>query len=397
MNLPGQNRVLYHAIAIPIAVLASWALLSAPIFRDDSAPMQGQDTLDYPLHGYLANFDGYPFLSDALHKTLTDGSSILLMGSSELTSADHPSKPVRFFNNELNVPLVAIGHAYNQSFSIYAQLLATGADLTNARVAILVSPTWFFGKEGKRGSNLASFLEYQPSPSLYRIQQLVKDRDTLATPVPAYLYEHIDELGSTQPIVQWLTRDGSWRSRALYSFSEPWYAEVIRRTRPEMLAEQPVSLWTPEPRQHLTAERWKELYKEGIAEHLAQCTNNSVYVYDEYYTEYVKGETRKLEAEGFEKNREMHDLLRLLNYVQAKGGRPFFIIQPLNPYVYTNLKEMTPIVDWVRGQLDQRDLPYLDLWVDDTTQFRPGTLTDVMHLGPLGWYRVDSAMNAYFR
>jgi len=36
------------------------------------------------------------------------------------------------------------------------------------------------------------------------------------------------------------------------------------------------------------------------------------------------------------------------------------------------------------------------LWTSDTTRFEPGILTDVMHLGPLGWYRVDSALATYF-
>ncbi len=398
MNPLGQYRALHHAIALPIAVLASWLLLSGLPFLHEEAPAASvQDTLDYPLHGYLSNFNEHLFLADALASTLTDGSSIVLLGSSELTSADHPSKPFRFFNNELNVPLLALGHADNQGFSMYAQLLATGADLAHARLAIMISPTWFFDDNGKRGTNLASFLEYQPSPSLYRIQYLVQNGDTLATPVATYLYEHLEQLGSTQPVVQWLAREGSWRTRALYLYSQPWYAEIIRRTAPGMLAAQQVRHWEPKPRQPISAERWKELYDEGVAQHLAQCTNNSVYVYDEYYSEYVKGRTRLLQAAPYGKNREMHDLVRLLDYVKAKHGRPFFVIQPLNPYVYTNLKEVSPAIAWVRNELDQRDMPYLDLWVDDTARFQPGTLTDVMHLGPLGWYRVDSAMNAYFR
>ncbi|MCC6839692.1 MAG: hypothetical protein IT230_05995, partial [Flavobacteriales bacterium] len=70
---------------------------------------------------------------------------------------------------------------------------------------------------------------------------------------------------------------------------------------------------------------------------------------------------------------------------------------PLNPYVYANIKDVTPTMAWIRHELDTRSLPYLDLWVDDTAKFRPGTLTDVMHLGPLGWYRVDSALYSCFK
>ena len=53
-------------------------------------------------------------------------------------------------------------------------------------------------------------------------------------------------------------------------------------------------------------------------------------------------------------------------------------------------------MDRIKEELDSRDFTYLDLWIDDTADFRPGVLTDVMHLGPLGWYRIDSALAAYF-
>ncbi|MEO5584494.1 MAG: D-alanyl-lipoteichoic acid biosynthesis protein DltD [Flavobacteriales bacterium] len=398
MNLPGPYRAFHHAVALPIAVLASWLLLSSlPFFNGEASPFRGQDTLDYPLRGYLANFDGHPFLTDALAKTFADGSSIVLLGSSELTTSDHPSKPSSFFNDRLHVPLIAIGHADNQSFSMFSQLLSAGGDLANARLAILVSPSWFVGNSGERGTNLASFLEYEPSPSLYRIQRRVQEKDSLATPIAGYLSDHRTELGSAQPVARWLAHEGSWRTRLLYFFSQPWNAEIIRRTSPEMRQEQPVRKWTPSARQDIKADQWEPLYAAGITEHLAQCTNNSVYVNDAYYSENINGRTREIEAYPVGKSREERDFQLLLNYVKAKHGRPFFIIQPLNPFVYTNLKEVTPTIAWIRDELDRRDMPYLDLWVDDTARFQPGALTDVMHLGPLGWYRVDSAMNAYFR
>ncbi len=398
MSEPGQSRLLHHAIAIPIAVLAAWLLLSGSSFlRETPASIPSQDTLDYPLHGYLANFDGHPFLSDALVKTLTEGSSIVLMGSSELSGIDHPSQPYNFFNKELAIPLIALGHADNQSFSMYSQLVSTGADLTNARLAILISPSWFVGNPGQRGTNLANFLEYQPSPSLYRIQKRVKEGDTLATPIAAYLSQHRDDLSAAQPVVQWLAHDGSWRARTLYFFSQPWNALIVERTSREMFEGQALRKWIPEPRRSIHAEQWAQIYAEGVAEHLAACTNNAAFVNDAYYAEHVKGRTRELTVVPFKQNREMQDLLLLLDYVKAMHGKPFFIIQPLNPFVYTNLEELTPTIERVKAELDKRDLPYLDLWVDDTAEFRPGTLTDVMHLGPLGWYRVDSAMNAFFR
>ncbi|MBS1567859.1 MAG: hypothetical protein JST45_00310 [Bacteroidetes bacterium] len=389
----------HHALALPIAAVLCWLLVGpqGPLNESFSPTQPPRDTLDYPLHGFLGNYDGHPFLCDALGKALNDGSSIVLLGSSELTTEDHPSKPMNFFNDSLGIPLIAIGHADNQSFSMYTQLLATAADLSHSKLAILVSPTWFTGKPGRRGTNLANFLEYQPSPSLYRIQARVKDEDTLALPVAAYLSDHINELGTAGPVVRWLAHDGSWQTRLLYFFNQPWDAAIIGHTRAGMQMGQATKPWAPGPGRSMEADQWATLYQAGIKEHLAECTNNSVYVNDAFYSEYVNGDTRTLETHPPGQSREARDFIRLLNYIKAMHGEPFFIIQPLNPYVYANIKDVTPTMAWIRHELDTRSLPYLDLWVDDTAKFRPGTLTDVMHLGPLGWYRVDSALYSYFK
>ncbi len=397
MNGPAHSGWLNHGLAAGLALSATWLFVGQ---LDRNGPEQDRVTdrraIDYPLHGHLLNHGTEPFLAAALAHTFSDGSSIVLMGSSELSTSDHPSKPVNFFNKELHVPLLALGHDGNQSFSIHAQLIATGADLRNARLAILVSPGWFVDKPGLRGTALASFLEYQPSPSLYRIQQRIEQGDPVTMPVSAYMAEHEPELGAAQPITQWITRDASITGRFLYAFSQPWNAAIIQRTRSSMLAEDRLRPWNPGTRAVFDADEWQPLYAMSAKEHMAQCSNNSVFVYDAYYAEHVKGRTRTLDIPPMERNRELRDFIALLDYLKTVHARPYFIIQPLNPYVYTNVKELDPLMARIRQELDGRQFSYLDLWVSDTSHFKPGTLTDVMHLGPLGWYRVDSAMASYF-
>jgi D-alanine transfer protein len=397
MNATAHSGWLNHGLAVVAAAAVAWMINTrVEAYRAGLVHVPERRSLEYPLHGYMDNYRGEPYLAAALAKSLSDGSSIVLLGSSELTTADHPAKPVNFFNNELHVPLIAIGHAGNQSFSMHAQLIAAGVDLANARLAILVSPSWFVDKSGLTGTELAAFLEYQPSPSLYRIQQRIETRDPLADPVSAYMAEHEHELGSAQPIVQWITRDASATGRYLYAFSQPWNAAIIRTTRGRMLqapayVERPFSSRAPKD-----AFDWRVRTTMAVEEHLGKCTNNRFFVNDAYYAEYVQGKTRQLEPHPFEENRELRDFVDLLDFLKTAHAEPYFVLQPLNPYVYTNLKDVDPTIDRIRQELGARDFSYLDLWVNDTARFRPGTLTDVMHLGPLGWYRIDSAMAAYF-
>lgn len=354
-----------------------------------------REGLTYPLQGYKDNYSTEPYLASMLNRILTDGSSIVLLGSSELTSKDHRSKPVNFFNDELGRPLFALGHAGNQSFSMHAQLIATDADLANARLAILVSPSWFLDNAALTGTELAAFLEYQPSPSLYSTYRRVKAGDELAAPVGTYLAEHQRELGAAQPITLWLARNASPTGRWLYAFSQPWNAAIINATSHDMLSAPRLEEDPPIAGPILPVD-WEPLFARAKQEHMAQCTNNRVYVNDEYYAEHVQGRTREVDVHPLDANRELRDFRGLLGFCEAMHARPYFILQPLNPYVYTNLAAMDPTMDAIRAELDSRGYPYLDMWVSDTTRFEPGTLTDVMHLGPLGWYRVDSALAAYF-
>lgn len=372
------------------------ALVVAWTGSPDEQVNMPDDALTYPLHGYLDNYQRHPRLASMLARTLADGSSIVLMGSSELTTADHPAKPVNFFNQRLGRPLLALGHAGNQSFSIHAQLLAADTDLTRSRIAILVSPSWFVDRAGRTGTELAAFLEYQPSPSLYRIHRRVQRGDTLARPVSRYMAAHAEELGSAQPIALWLARNGSTGGRIRYAFSQPWNAAVIAATAEDMLsASSPVEApLTSVP--DTAVIDWEALYAESEAAHRAQCTNNQAFVNDAYYAEHVQGRIRRLEVLSALDNRELRDFRALADFLQSTHAKPLFILQPLNGHVYGNLGELDPLMEEVQRVIADHGFACYDLWTSDADALRPGTLTDVMHLGALGWYRVDSALNAYF-
>ncbi|MFN8351238.1 MAG: D-alanyl-lipoteichoic acid biosynthesis protein DltD [Flavobacteriales bacterium] len=395
MTVPPHSGWRTHAIGLALA-----AAIAIPaglwIGERSGCGCAFPTPLRSPLRGYLDTYKAHPHLASALAHTLEDGTSLVLLGSSELTTADHPSKPVNFFNQRLGIPLLALGHAGNQSFSIHAQLIAADVDLRKARLAILVSPSWFVDRSALTGTELAAFLDYQPSPSLYRIHRRIRRGDTLALPVGRYLAEHLDELGAAQPIALWLARNGSLSGRLRYAFSQPWNAAIIRLTEERMdvdLRPPPEPLAAPED---TVAPDRQALYAAAEAEHRSQCTNNRVFVNDAYYAEHVQGRTRRLDVHAEADNRELRDFRALLDFLHTSHAEPLFILQPLNPYVYENLPEADATMDAIRSAIQAHGFDLFDLWTSDTAAFRPGTLTDVMHLGPLGWYRVDSALNAYY-
>lgn len=396
---PSLSSAVHHLAAIALAGMAFVVICPQLAKRGIFTPQveAPASKLAWPLEGYVPTYADEPYLAALLHRSLADGTSIILFGSSELTTAEQPTKPTVFFREEVDAPLLAVGHAGNQSFSIHAQLIAADTPLDRARLVILVSPGWFSGNSAKDGTSLEAFLEYQPSPSFYRVEQRVQRGDTLAAPYLAFLLDHKAELGAAQPIVQSMLRDADPVEGLLYGFGWPWLRYQVDVTAPRMLAVpelqgevQPWSMPTSTPQQ------WEERYRMAVAAHLAQCTNNRVYVNDEYYTQYVHGDHFTVTPVPLGDSREMRDMLSLLGFLKVSGAKPLFVIQPLNPYVYTNVQELTPTMVAVRRAIEGHGFTALDMWVDDTARFEPGTLTDVMHLGPLGWSRIDSAITAFF-
>jgi D-alanine transfer protein len=386
-----------------LALLLACALLwiVSPLIHTDTSKTESTvrtTRLSWPLSGYLDNYKTEPYLSSLLAGTLADGSSIVLFGSSELATEDHPAKPVNFFNKRLKQPLLAIGHDGNQCLAIHSQLITAGGDLSRAKLAILLSPSWFGGAPGRRGTELSCFLEYNPSPSLYRLVDRMANADTLVRPAQQYLVQHANDLAAAEPIVKYLVQSGSALNTAKYWFALPWTSNLKDHAQPVMMLE-PKPLMAPDIHTGVAIDppEWDSLYADAVKAHLSVCTNNEVFINDEFYSTYINGDTRLLRPLPVEENREFQDLIALLDYLVAMNADPVFIVQPVNPFVYTDLDAFDPTIQRIKDELRSRGFAYLDLWATDTAHFDPGVLTDAAHLGAYGWYRVDSMILAHFQ
>ncbi|MBP6575414.1 MAG: hypothetical protein KA230_13265 [Flavobacteriales bacterium] len=388
-----------HPLALLLACALLW-LVSPLIVTGTSKTASTEQTtrLSRPLSGYLDNYRTEPYLSSLLAGTFADGSSIVLFGSSELATEDHPAKPVNFFNKRLKQPLLAIGHDGNQCLSIHSQLITAGGDLSKAKLAILLSPSWFGGTPGKRGTELSCFLEYNPSPSLYRLADRVANGDSLVRPAQQYLLQHANDLSTAEPIVKYLVQSGSTLNTAKYSFALPMTRNLMVRAQPTMMLKPQLQMSSDfSSTATVDVPEWQSLYADAVYAHLSACTNNDVFINDDFYSTYINGDTRLLRPLPMEENREFQDLIALLDYLVAMNADPVFIVQPVNPYVYTDLDAFDPTIRRIKEELRSRDFAYLDLWAKDTAHFDPGVLTDAAHLGAYGWYRVDSMIMAHFQ
>ena len=117
---------------------------------------------------YIKNFsESPPSYQDWFLKSGKNSDIIFMLGSSELTRGGK-GLPYYFINNNFITHVHAVGHAGNQCFSIYSQLLANEERLKNAPVVIVISPLWFQG-DYALGTNPNCFLEYTTEKYLNKI------------------------------------------------------------------------------------------------------------------------------------------------------------------------------------------------------------------------------------
>lgn len=318
--------------------------------------------------------------------------TIFILGSSELTETSD-ALPYNFISKNFTTPLRGIGHAGNQCFSIYTQLLANEKKLKDARIVIILSPGWFESKSS-RGTTSPLFLEFNSDNFLNRILAAQPQND-----FHAYAYKGVsrfyNEFSSPSLEIKLMNfhhqASKSPLHAILYSpllcFDNFLLKQKHKLTpdyyKPDEVVEHP----TIRPEQvHIN---WDSIFQTSKEEVTKKVTNNSLGIADDYYTQYIHGKTGRMDAVSPSFNQELDDFNMLIHLLREKQANASFIISPLNPLYYKNLKDIDPTVAMLEEKLKQNNFPYLNLFTTDTSLYEKPILHDVMHMSDYGWQQVN--------
>ncbi len=89
----------------------------------------------------------------------------------------------------------------------------------------------------------------------------------------------------------------------------------------------------------------------------------------------------------------MNALENILSLLTKYNVDALFIMQPLNPYVYTDTNDFKPVKNIISEKIKFHGMGYLNLI---EAQYQPGVLTDIMHMGEYGWLLTDKAIVEHF-
>jgi len=320
--------------------------------------------------------------------------TILLVGSSEMGTAktDIAARPDLFFQKyKTKFSVVTLGHDGNQCMSIYTQLLVFSKYLKNSKISVIVSPGWFEGHFAY-GTSLDRFLEYNNENFINEIYSNIDIPYNLKNYVSKYIYEKYNDLISPSILYKSIACNYKADLNFLNKIALTPLLKYYKITKNNNIL--------PAVNETLIVDydinncdygvvNWDSLYIKAIKHQKEISTNNTWGIYNDYYTNRTKGKTSKERVIAVNKNRELKDFKKVLELFKYYNVDASFIIQPLNPYAYSNLIDYKPILSEVEKTIKEYNYPYINLFVYDTAKYKIGTLTDVMHFGEYGWLKAD--------
>ena len=337
-------------------------------------------------------------LQDTLQKTVSlqtdlESGKIVLFGSSELVK--YPNQrflPQKFFNNELNIPLRVQGNEGHQTFVIMSQLAALDNETirNNARIAILLSPSWFTGSN-ENGLTMPKFLEYMYSGMMNKLYFESETDDKYRYLISDYIKENVSLIKEPSFIYKYplnvLEKDylnNEIKKFIIQNFDyKNIKVETLNYVKPKL--------------------DYDKLRAEAKNIEIPS-SNNNFGINNEYYSKYIESEIAKnnfpfsiIIPPELDKNEEFQDFLVLLDFLDKYKIKPLFIMQDLNPYVFAgNREEANKLMAIIKSKVLEHNFEYMDMWTYKKEDFEMNSLTDIVHLDELGWIRVNQKIIDYF-
>lgn len=337
-------------------------------------------------------------LQDTLQKTVSlqtdlESGKIVLFGSSELVK--YPNQrflPQKFFNNELNIPLRVQGNEGHQTFVIMSQLAALDNQTirNNARIAILLSPSWFTGSN-ENGLTMPKFLEYMYSGMMNKLYFESETDDKYRYLISDYIKENVSLIKEPSFIYKYplnvLEKDylnNEIKKFIIQNFDyKNIKVETLNYVKPKL--------------------DYDKLRIEAKNIEIPS-SNNNFGINNEYYLKFIEPEIAKnnfpfsiIIPPELDKNEEFQDFLVLLDFLDKYKIKPLFIMQDLNPYVFAgNREEANKLMAIIKSKVLEHNFEYMDMWTYKKEDFEMNSLTDIVHLDELGWIKVNQKIIDYF-
>ncbi len=336
------------------------------------------------------------FWSSQIYGEIIDENTLLIFGSSELTSLESYENTVGSFLNGDEMNIITIGAGYFQSLSHTITLGAISDEISSKKIALFISPQWF-DADGISNDAFSSrmsedeFLEFLYNP---KIKEEYK----------TYVTERTIALLQNSPTQ--LKRIEKYSNAMHNPFSiDSLYTAIMRKFwnyRAKYAVYEQIDNMRPEediPYYDLSNIDFEQILQLAENQGKESCTNNEFGIDDFYWKEYVEkkylqGETKD-KKQGYNKSVEYDDLRCFLSLARDLDFEVYVVSIPVNEkwYRYTGIL-FDEYYDNIRLLVSE----YNNVIFFDMTKYADEKyfLRDIMHLGWKGWARINEELYKAF-
>lgn len=336
-------------------------------------------------------------LQSSLQKTLSlqsdlESGKIIAFATSELVI--YPNQrflPQKFFNDELKLPLRVQGNEGQQTFAIMSQLAACFNEKSkeNAKIAIFLSPSWFTGSENN-GTKIPKFLEFMPLGMMNKLyfESIIDDSFKLL--ISEYIQKNINHIEN--PSFLYKQSYENIKEDYLDNYIKKYIIQNFQNKTNEV-----INYTTPKI-------DYKALELEASNIEKVNSSNNIYGINNQYFSKVIQPEINKgnfpftitVESD-LSKNQEYQDFLVLLKLLSNYKIKPFFIIEDFHPDIYIkNRDKMETVIQTIKSKIEEYNYSYYDMWSYKKESYELGNLTDLVHLGEVGWVKLNQKIIEHF-
>ena len=135
---------------------------------------------------------------------------------------------------------------------------------------------------------------------------------------------------------------------------------------------------------------WNNSFEKVQNDFLQHAKSNKIFVADSYYKlNFNSGHKAGSFSRIGTNCQEFKAFSLLLDLLEKNNADVSIVIQNLNPYHYAYLDRFTPTLNKIISLLNEKNVPFLNMFTPNKKEYIPGTLNDVMHTGDLGWLKIN--------
>ena len=327
---------------------------------------------------------------------------IIILGSSELANSDYiPQNAANVFpTTELKSNVDLVGRAFVQSLANAIKVGALKESFSGKKVVFIISLQWFLTDDVDEKGFKSNFSEIQ----FYKFLNNSKISDESK----AYVCERVSKL---------LKYDSSFNEPYLYTsrykkdnlfyksllnFLNPYYClkQKFLELKDKHQALKAVKRFNGTPIREAIDVNWEseKIKAQKMGENA--CTNNDLYVYDDYYDNYLKGrDLKNMFGPDLDllSSKEVDDYKLALDIFKQNDVKPYLIFVSTNGFYYDRAgldrEKRLALYDKLVSLASEYGFDYLDL---RDKEYEPYFYKDVMHLGWKGWLYVNEKITEHY-